>query len=242
LTHPDRLTMPKPTALSKTRPAALLDVDGTLVDSNDAHTRAWLDVLKEVGHEVPYERVRRLIGKGGDKLVPEITGRDDEKWVKELGEKKNEAFFDRYFDSIRGFPHARELLERMRAAGLALVVATSAKEEEMKKLLGIVGVADLLHDEATKDDAKRSKPDPDIVGAALERAGVGPEWAIMLGDTPWDIEAARKAGVGTVALECGGWREPDLTGAIAVYRDPSDLLRAFDESPFARLAAKRQAA
>ena len=231
--------MTKPAA---PRPAALLDVDGTLVDSNDAHARAWVDVLREIGHDVPYERVRRLIGKVGDKLVPEITGKDDEEWVKELGERKNEAFFARYFDAIRPFPRVRELLERMKASGLALVVATSAKEEEMHKLLDVAGVADLFDEQATKDDAKRSKPDPDIIGAALKRAGIDASRAIMLGDTPYDVEAARRAGVETVALESGGWKAAELAGAVATYADAAALLRAFDESPFARLASRSKAA
>ena len=223
-------------------PAALVDVDGTLVDSNDAHARAFVEVFGELGMQVPFERVRRLIGKGGDKLIPEITGRDDEKWLKEVGERKNEAFFSRHFDSIRPFPQVRELLERMKAAGLALVVATSAKEEEMEKLLGIAGVNALFDEEATKDDAKRSKPDPDIISAALERAGIDASQAIMLGDTPYDVEAARRAGVDTVGLESGGWTATELAGAVAVYADAAALLRDFDASPFARLAGKRRAA
>ena len=228
--------------MTKPKPAALLDVDGTIVDSNDAHAHAFVDAFAEVGLQVPFERVRRLIGKGGDKLVPELTGKDDEAWVKELGERKNAAFFARYFDSITPFPRVRELLERMKGAGLALVVATSAKEAEMKKLLDLAGVADLLDEQATKDDAKRSKPDPDIIGAALKRAGIDASQAIMLGDTPYDIEAARKAGVATVALESGGWKASELTGAAAIYADAAALLAAFDESPFAHLAGKRRAA
>ena len=231
--------MPKSAA---PRPAALLDVDGTLVDSNDAHARAWVEVLAEAGHQVPFDRVRRLIGKGGDKLVPEVTGRDDAKWAKELGERRSVIFFERHLDGIRPFPQVRALLERMKASGLALVVATSANEEELDKLLAIAGVADLLDEQATKDDAKHSKPDPDIVGAALKRAGIDADHAIMLGDTPYDVEAARNAGVGTVAVESGGWKAAELAGAVAVYADVAALLAAFDASPFARLARGRRAA
>ena len=226
---------------TKKRPAALLDVDGTLVDSNDAHARAWVEVLAEDGYEVPFAQVRRLIGKGGDKLVPEVTGRHDEEWVKQLGERRQKIFFDRHLASIRPFPRVRELLEHMKASGLALVIATSANEEELERLLDIAGVADLLDEQATKDDAKRSKPDPDIIGAALKRAGVDASRALMLGDTPYDVEAAQKAGVGTVALESGGWHGPDLAGAVAIYRDAAALLAAFEQSPFARLAGKRAA-
>ena len=222
--------------------AALLDVDGTLVDSNDAHAHAWVEVLADLGMQVPYERVRRLIGKGGDKLVPEVTGKDDAKWIKDLGERKNEAFFSRHFDAIRPFPRVRELLERMKDAGLALVVATSAKQEEMERLLGIAGVNDLFDEQATKDDAKRSKPDPDIIGAALKAAGIDASRAVMLGDTPYDVEAARRAGVETVALESGGWKAAELAGAVAVYADAAALLREFDASAFARLARGARAA
>jgi HAD superfamily hydrolase (TIGR01509 family) len=224
------------------RPAALLDVDGTLVDSNDAHARAWVEVLAEDGYEVPFAQVRRLIGKGGDKLVPEVTGRHDEEWTKQLGERRQRIFFDRHLASIEPFPRVRELLECMKASGLALVIATSANEEELERLLDIAGVADLLDEQATKDDAKRSKPDPDIIGAALKRAGVDASRALMLGDTPYDVEAAQRAGVGTVALESGGWHQPDLGGAVAIYRDAAALLAAFEQSPFARLAGKAHAA
>ena len=224
------------------RPAALLDVDGTLVDSNDAHARAWVEVLAEDGYEVPFAQVRRLIGTGGDKLVPEVTGRHDEEWTKQLGERRQKIFFDRHLASIEPFPRVRELLECMKASGLALVIATSANEEELERLLDIAGVADLLDEQATKDDAKRSKPDPDIIGAALKRAGVDASRALMLGDTPYDVEAAQRAGVGTVALESGGWHQPDLAGAVAIYRDVAALLAAFEQSPFARLAGKVRAA
>ena len=228
--------------MARSNAAALIDIDGTLVDSNDAHARAFVEAFGEMGLQVPFERVRRLIGKGGDKLIPEVSGRDDETWVEEIGERKKKAFFARHFETIRPFPQVRELLERMKDAGLALVVATSAKDEEMEKLLGIAGVADLFDEEATKDDAKRSKPDPDIVRAALKAAGIDASQAIMLGDTPYDVEAARRAGVDTVGLESGGWKAAELSGAVAVYTDVAALLRDFDASPFARLAGKRRAA
>ena len=228
-------------AANGARPAALLDVDGTLVDSNDAHARAWVETLVKAGHDVPYERVRRLIGKGGDKLVPEVTGRDDEAWVKELGEQRTKLFLGKHIHDVRPLPQVRELLSRMKAAGLQLVVATSAKDEELERLLDLAGIADLLDEAATKDDAKRSKPDPDIVGAALKRAKVAPGGALMLGDTPYDVEAARRAGVWTVAVRSGGWDDAGLRGAVKVYDDPAALLAAFDDSAFARLARRERA-
>jgi HAD superfamily hydrolase (TIGR01509 family) len=223
-------------------PTALLDVDGTLIDSNAAHARAWVEAFAEHEVKATFEQVVRLIGMGGDKLVPAVTGIDDAKWTKRLGERKNALFFERHFDGIAVFPQVRALLERMKAAGLTLVVATSAKDEELEKFLALAGVADLIEAQATKDYAKRSKPDPDIIGAALERAGVPSGDALLLGDTPYDIEAARAAGVGTVAVNSGGWRDHELAGAVAIYRDAADLLARFDESPFARLARRRDAA
>jgi HAD superfamily hydrolase (TIGR01509 family) len=216
--------------------AALLDVDGTLVDSNDAHAHAWVETLAKAGHDVPFERVRRLIGKGGDKLVPEVTGIEDEDRVKELGEARTTRFLEHFIREVRPLPRVRELLERMRDSGLQLVVATSANDDELERLLDVAGVADLLDEAATKDDAKRSKPDPDIIGAALRRAKVEPAQAILLGDTPYDVEAARRAGVATVAVRSGGWDDASLADAVKVYADAAALLAEWDESPFALLA------
>lgn len=215
--------------------AVLLDVDGTLVDSNDAHARAWVDALAEAGHDVEFGRVRQLIGEGSDKLLLATTGIDKHSDPGEaLAKRRTDLFLDRYIDRIRPFPHARELLLRMHRDGLRLVVATSAGEREMAALLGILNIAHLLFSRTSSDDAERSKPDPDIVHAALERAGTGPSGALMLGDTPYDVAAAQRAGVHTVALTCGGWQREALGGAIAVYASPGDLLARYDDSPFAQ--------
>ena len=219
--------------------AAILDVDGTLIDSNDAHAHAWVDTFAEFGRDLPFERVRPLIGMGGDKLLPEISGlsKDSEDGEK-LSERRTQIFRERYVPTLRPFPHARELLERMRADGLKLVVATSARESELEGLLRAAGVEDLLHDTTTSSDAEHSKPDPDIVQAALDRSGCDADSAVMLGDTPYDIEAATKAGITIVALRCGGWGDDDLGGAAAIYEDPADLLAQYETSPFARAAAR----
>lgn len=217
-------------------PAALLDVDGTLVDSNDAHARAWVETFAEAGIDAPFARVRRLIGMGGDKLVPEVAGRDDDALAKRLGERRTTIFLERHVATVRPFPHVRELVARMVESGLTIVVATSANEDEYERLIEIAGVRDLLDAQTTKDDARRSKPDPDIIGAALRKAGASPGEALMLGDTPYDVEAARRAGVETVALLSGGWDAAALEGAVARYADAAALLGTWDASPFARLA------
>jgi HAD superfamily hydrolase (TIGR01509 family) len=214
----------------------LLDVDGTLVDSNDAHARAWSEALSEFGHPVSAAKIRPLIGMGGDKLLPTI-GVDAESSVgKAVAERRGAIFVERYVPHLRLTPGAKELVARLRTEGLDLVIATSAREEELEAMLQQVGLDDLVKKRTSADDAENSKPDPDIVHAALERAHLSPTGALLLGDTPYDIEAASRAQVRTVALLCGGWNADALSGAIAIYEDPADLLRHFTASPFAAAA------
>lgn len=205
--------------------AVLLDVDGTLLDSNEAHARSWMEVLERHGHKVDYPRVRSLIGKGGDKMLPELADiGSDEPAFKSISQERTALFCARYLPHLHPTPGSRLLLQRMLADGLALVVATSAGDE-LGALLEQAGVSDLIRIAATSSDAQKSKPDADIVRAALVKAGLDAQRAVMLGDTPYDIQAARSAGVGTVALRCGGWwSDQDLAGAIAIYDDPEQLL------------------
>jgi HAD superfamily hydrolase (TIGR01509 family) len=217
--------------------AVLLDVDGTLVDSNDAHARAWVEALAEFGHQVPFEKIRRTIGKGADKLLPETIGvNKDSSEGKRISERRAKIFMTRYLPNIRPFPDVRALLERMRSDGLRLVVATSAQDEEMDALLEVAGVADLLKRKTSASDAEHSKPDSDIVKAALQRAECTPERAIFLGDTPYDVAAAERAGVQSIALRSGGWSTEDLAGAAAVFDDARHLLASYDSSPLATLS------
>jgi HAD superfamily hydrolase (TIGR01509 family) len=229
------VTHDHPTARQRRAPSvALLDIDGTLLDSNDAHARSWADTFRELGYDVPFERVRPLIGKGGDKLLLETVGVEQESDEgKRLSERRRAVFTEQYLPTLRPFPGVRELLEQMRAAGLTLVVATSAGGDELDGLLRAAGVDGLLDAATTSSDAERSKPDPDIIQAALARAGCDAAEALMLGDTPYDVQAARRAGVATVALRSGGWDDAALAGALAVYDDAADLLRRYETSPFA---------
>ena len=219
----------------------LLDVDGTLVDSNDAHAEAWVRAFRGRGFDVPFDKVRERIGKGGDKLVWELVGLDKEEdpRAKAVSEDRSRLFLDEIAPGLKGFPGARELVERMQADGLKIVVASSAQAGELGTLLKTAGVDDLIEQRTSSDDAEESKPDPDIVLAALEGAGLPAERAIMLGDTPYDVEAATRAGVAVVAVRSGGWGDADLEGAIAVYDDVADLLAHYDESPLGAGAAAR---
>jgi phosphoglycolate phosphatase-like HAD superfamily hydrolase len=211
----------------------LFDVDGTLLDSNDGHAGAWVDVLIEFGYDIRFDRVRPLIGVGSDKLVPELTGLDHESLQgKRLVERKKAVFEERYLPHLRPTHGARRLLERMAAEGLRVVIATSAGSDEMHALLERAGVADLIDDATSSADVESSKPDPDVVGSALRKGRLRADEAVMIGDTPYDIKSAGMLDVATIALRCGGWWDDDsLSGAVALYDDPDDLLAHYDESP-----------
>lgn len=222
--------------------AVLLDIDGTLVDSNEAHARAWHEVFARHGRDVSLDAIRDAIGKGGDKLLRELGHLDDESDEGEaIADERKELFKSRYLPQLRGIPGARPLVERLLAEGLRIGIATSASESEVEALLRVAGVEDLVPIRTSADDAERSKPDPDIVIAALHRLRVEANEAILLGDTPYDVAAANRAGAAAIGVESGGWQAADLQPSLAVYRDVGDLLARFDASPFARRPASRRA-
>ena len=214
--------------------AVIFDTDGTLVASNDYHAAAWTDVLHAGGHgDIPFERVRALIGMGGDKVLPELLGVEKESPEgEELSEKRSARFKGTYLPRLRPYPRTRELLGAIRDRGLEVAIASSAQTDELEPMLALAGAADLLEARTSSSDAERSKPDPDVIHATLEQLGEPPEAVVMVGDTPYDIESARRAGVATIALRCGGWwSDEELGGAVAIYDDPADLLAHLDESP-----------
>ena len=209
----------------------IFDVDGTLVDSNDAHAQSWVDTFKEAGYNVPFDKVRPLIGMGADKLLPKTIGisRDSDEG-KKLLERRGKIFSSNYLPHLRPLPGARELVQRVKQNGLKAIVATSAKDEELKGLLRAARVDDLMEEKATASDAKHSKPDPDIVDAAIEESGISSQHLVMIGDTPYDIEAAGKAKLRTIAFLSGGWTKDALNGAVEIYDGPADLLAHYDSS------------
>lgn len=218
--------------------AVLCDIDGTLVDSNAPHAESWRRTFEHFGIQASFEAVLKQIGKGGDKLLPEFVPKEDLKRLEEpLKQYRKELFHREFFDKVKPFPGSRELLEKMRAIGLRVAVASSSEKEDLGRLKDIAGVSDLVEEETSSGDAKESKPEPDIFQAALERLGLRPENAVALGDTRWDIEAAGKAGVIAVGVASGGgWSAEELkqAGAVEVYRDVADLSERFGDSVFAR--------
>ena len=217
--------------------AVLLDIDGTLIASNDAHARSWVAAFSAHGYDVPFQRVRPLIGKGGDKLVPELTGLDaDSGEAERIGESRGAIFREQELPTLRATPGSRDLLVRLRDAGLLLVVATSAQADEVTAILEQAGVSDLIEFASTSGDAEHSKPDPDIIRAALRKSGSLATQSVMIGDTPYDIEAAARAGVPTIALRCGGWwDDAALAGAVEIHDDPAGLLQGIRNSALGRV-------
>jgi len=215
--------------------AVIFDVDGTLVDSVDLHAQSWQDAFREYGRDIPFDDIRGQIGKGGDQLMPEFLSKDDiEAFGDELEERRGVILKERYLPKVEAFPGVRALFEHLRAEGLRIALASSAKEDELETYKEIADIEDLADEQTSSDDAESSKPHPDIFLAALEKLGnPDPQDVIVVGDTPHDAEAASQAGLRTVGVLCGGFPEASLwdAGCIAVYQDPADLLAHYDSSP-----------
>ncbi len=211
--------------------AVILDLDGTLLCSNDAHAQAFLEAGREMGLNVDFDAIRVLIGKGGDKLIPEAFGFASESEPgQKLSKRKKEIFMTRYLEKLAPTPGARRFLLHLQQEGIRRVLATSSGEPSMNRLLRQAGVEDLIEEATSSSDVEASKPDPDIVQVALAKAGVPREQVVMLGDTPYDVEAATRAGIRLIALRSGGWRDRELQGAAAIYDDPADLLDHYADS------------
>jgi len=217
--------------------AAILDVDGTLVDSNYEHVRAWHEVLDEHGYHVPQAAIHRGIGMGGDKLVPHLLRcEEDDPVVKQLGEAHGERFKERYLDEIRPLPCAREFVRRLKESGYRVCLASSAHRHELDRHVEKLGVGELLDGSTCKEDVSESKPEPDIFAAACERVGVEPANAVLVGDSVWDGEAGKKLQMTFVGLLTGGFGAEELraASAAAVYPDLRALLEEWERSPFRR--------
>ncbi len=211
--------------------AALLDVDGTLIDSNYQHALAWFRAFRQHEIVLPIWRIHRAIGMGGDQLVPALVG---EKVDKQKGDEIRETrdpLYKELIPEVEPLDGARELIEDLKGRGLRVVLASSSPVEELEHYLELLDARDLADAWTTKDDVEATKPAPDLVHAALEKAGT--KNAVMVGDTRWDIEAAGKAGIETVAVITGGWSKQELreAGAAAVFESVDELRKRLDETP-----------
>jgi HAD superfamily hydrolase (TIGR01509 family) len=218
--------------------ATIFDIDGTLIDSVDLHAQAWQLAFKHFGRDIPFEKVRKQIGKGGDQLLPVFFSKQElDKIGDQIEEFRGKLFKSEFLPRIRPFPHVRELFQRILADGKKIVLGSSAKEDEVEVYKRIAHIEDLIEEQTSADDAEKSKPHPDIFEAALEKLGkTSRSDVIVVGDTPYDAEAAGKAKLRTIGFLCGGFPEAELraAGCIAIYQDPADLLARYDNSPFAR--------
>lgn len=213
--------------------SVILDIDGTLILSNDAQAKAWVEAFAASGYDVPFERVRPLIGMGGDRVIPKLVPglSDQEGDGKVISQTRKELILNRYGATLVPAKGARQLVLHMQQAGLKLIIASSATKDELSILLKAAQVEDLLDEAVTSNDAKASKPAPDIVAVALSKLSLPASQVVMLGDTPYDIESAGECGVNVIALRCGGFDDAQLAGAIAIYDDPADLLEHYADSP-----------
>jgi len=218
---------------SKTSPpTAILDVDGTLVDSNYQHALAWFRAFRLHGLTIPVWRAHRAIGMGGDQVVAHLAGEGFEKEAGDIVRREEHALFAQMIAEVQPFADARGLIEDLKARGGKVVLASSAKAEDMAHYLGLLDAHELADGWTDSSSVQRTKPAPDLVEAALELAGGGP--AVMIGDSVWDCEAAKAAKVKTIAVRTGGFGADELleAGAIAVYDSIGELRERLSETPF----------
>ncbi|HZB97048.1 MAG TPA: HAD family hydrolase [Candidatus Sulfotelmatobacter sp.] len=218
----------------KSEVAVIFDVDGTLVDTNYLHTLAWWRAFRDAGRELPMVRFHHLIGMGSSEIIEELTGSDDEK----LSESHTEHYHTLRGELVR-LPGARELLHEVARRGARVVLATSAKAEDLKVLRKTLDCDDVIDSVTSSKDVERSKPDPDIFDTSLAKEDIGATRAICVGDTVWDVKAAAAAGLECVGVLTGGIGRAELqdAGAVAVYKDCAHLLEELDASPIGALIA-----
>ncbi|HEY9671586.1 MAG TPA: HAD family hydrolase [Waterburya sp.] len=218
--------------------AVIFDVDGTLVDTVDLHTQAWQEAFQAYGYDLPYDQIRHQIGKGSDQLFPVFISQEEiERVGKPINQRRLEIYKKDMLPKVRPFPKVRELFERIKADGKKVLLASSSEQEILETYKQLLQIEDLIDNATSTDDAAQSKPEPDIFQAALEKLdGIKAEEVIVVGDTPYDAEAANKTNVPTIGVLCGGFPEAELreAGCIAVFRDPADLLAHYEQSPLAK--------
>jgi HAD superfamily hydrolase (TIGR01509 family) len=223
--------------------AVIFDIDGTLVDTVDFHAQSWEKTFQHFGHEIPYEQIRLQIGKGSDKLMPvffsleELNESDDAQGLtkgERMRDYRRELYKREYHPQIKAFPQVRELFLRIKADGKRVALASSATKDDLATYKQILNVEDLVDAATTTSEVKSSKPEPDVFFVTLEKLGdVDPNNAIVVGDTPYDAEAASKANLRTIGVLSGGFPEENLrqAGCIAIYQNIADLLAHYDSSP-----------
>lgn len=221
------------------RSGVLFDVDGTLVDTTYLHTVAWWEALRQHDADVPMAEIHRAIGMGSDKLLDHLLGDGRDRSDDDLISTAHDFLYGAWWERLRPLPGAARLLRAVGERGLAVVLASSAKEPELKKLRRVIDADDVITAATSSADAEQSKPAPDILQAALDQSDVDPRRAVFVGDSVWDVKAAGRLDIPCIGLACGGSSAAELSeaGAIETYKDPADLLAALDDSAIAKLTA-----
>lgn len=224
----------------KTGYAVLFDVDGTLVDSTYFHTVAWWQAFRRAGFTIPAARIHRAIGMGGNELVQEFLGEDSAKEQRETLKSSHDAIFSTHWPALVAFEGAKDLLRHCASAGLSVVLASSAKGEELEVLRQVIDADSAIFAATSSSDADRGKPAPDIVAAALDAAGVDAEHAIFVGDAVWDAAAAAKVALPMIGVSSGGTSAAELyeAGAMEVHDNVQRLLEDLDSSALGQLISR----
>jgi len=219
------------------RSGVLFDVDGTLVDTTYLHTISWWEALRQHDADVPMAEIHRAIGMGSDKLLDHLLGSDRDRSEDDLMSSAHDFLYGAWWERLRPLPGAPELLRAVGKRGLAVVLASSAKEAELKKLRRVIDADDAITAATSSSDAEQSKPAPDILQAALDQSDVDPHRAVFVGDSVWDVQAAARLDIPCIGLTCGGTSAAELSeaGTVANYDDPAALLAALDDSAIAAL-------
>jgi HAD superfamily hydrolase (TIGR01509 family) len=218
----------------------LFDVDGTLVDTTYIHAVCWAEALRQNGHEVPMSTLHHHVGMSSDQLLGAVLGEDRDKDEDDLLDEAHKTLYKQHWGRLRPLPGAADLLRRCAAAGLKVVLASSASSEELTMLRSVIDADDVISAATGKNDADAGKPQPDIVQVALQKSGVAADRAVFVGDATWDGVAAGRAGLPFVGVTCGGTSEGELrsAGAVEVWRDPAQLVERFDDAVLGRVAQR----
>ena len=207
----------------------LFDIDGTLVDSNDAHIECWIEAFAHFGKRIEWDVVRHQIRKGGDLLVPDLcNAREMRTFGEKVKQYRGDLYKKKYMKNVKPFPDITKQLGAIHDLGVKMVLASSSNPDEVEYYTGLLGVEDLIEGSTSKRDARFSKPSPEIFESALKRAGTDPEFTLVVGDTPYDILAAHRCALPVVAVLAGGFERELLTKAEFIFDDVEEFVRKID--------------
>lgn len=216
--------------------AVIFDLDGTLVDSVDFHAQAWVKAFEQYGYDFSFETLKQQIGKGSEYIIGELLSQSEyEKHYDDISNYRKEYYQENLLSQVRPFPKVRELFEKIKADGKQIVLASSARHETIAHYKELLNIEDLIESATSTDDVDKSKPEPDIFIAALDKLdGIDKSEVVVVGDSPYDATAAGKVPLQTIGVLCGGFSEQQLTeaGCFAIYQDPADMLAKYSQLPF----------